>query len=36
MTNTDDIKALRAETGLSLGQIKEALDNADGDVDKAR
>jgi elongation factor Ts len=32
----DTIKELREETGLSLAQIKKALDEAQGDKDKAR
>lgn len=32
----DDIKQLREETGLSLAQIKKALEEAGGDKDKAR
>lgn len=32
----DTIKELREETGLSLSQIKKALDEAGGDKDKAR
>ena len=36
MVSTDDIKTLRAETGLSLAQIKEALESSNGDMEKAR
>jgi elongation factor Ts len=32
----DIIKTLREETGLSFAQIKKALDEANGDADKAR
>lgn len=32
----DTIKQLREETGLSFAQIKKALDEANGDADKAR
>lgn len=32
----DDIKQLREETGLSFAQIKKALDEAQGDKEKAR
>ena len=32
----DDIKALRDETGVSIGKCKEALEEAGGDMDKAR
>ncbi len=32
----DDIKQLREETGLSFAQIKKALDEANGDKEKAR
>lgn len=35
MTNTDKIKELRERTGLSLGQIKKALDEAGDDESKA-
>ena len=35
MADTDKIKQLRDSTGLSLGQIKKALDEAGGDKDKA-
>lgn len=33
--STEVIKELRQETGLSFGEIKKALDEADGDKDKA-
>ena len=36
MADTDKIKNLREGTGLSLGQIKKALDEAGGDETKAR
>lgn len=36
MADTDKIKQLRDSTGLSLGQIKKALDEASGDETKAR
>ena len=36
MADTDKIKQLRESTGLSLGQIKKALDEAGGDETKAR
>lgn len=36
MASTSEIKALRDETGLSIMQCKEALENAGGDVEKAR
>ena len=37
MTNTTEaIKALREETGVSVIQCKQALEEADGDMDKAR
>ena len=36
MADTDKIKNLRESTGLSLGQIKKALDEAGGDEAKAR
>ena len=36
MSDTDKIKNLRESTGLSLGQIKKALDEAGGDEIKAR
>ena len=36
MADTDKIKNLRESTGLSLGQIKKALDEAGGDEIKAR
>lgn len=36
MADTDKIKQLRESTGLSLGQIKKALDEAAGDETKAR
>lgn len=32
----DDIKALREETGVSIMKCKEALEEASGDMDKAR
>ena len=32
----DTIKQLREETGLSFAQIKKALDEANGDAQKAR
>lgn len=32
----DDIKALRDETGVSIGKCKEALEEANGDMDAAR
>lgn len=32
----DDIKALRDETGVSIGKCKEALEEAGGDMEKAR
>ncbi len=32
----DDIKALREETGVSLMKCKQALEEANGDMDKAR
>lgn len=35
MSNTEKIKHLRDSTGLSLGQIKRALDEAGGDVARA-
>lgn len=35
MADTDKIKDLRERTGLSLGQIKKALDEAGGDESKA-
>lgn len=35
MSNTEKIKQLRETTGLSLGQIKKALDEAGGDSAKA-
>ena len=35
MTTTEAIKALREETGLSIGQIRVALEEAQGDRDKA-
>ena len=34
MVSFDDVKKLRAETGLSIGQCKKSLEDADGD--KAR
>lgn len=36
MTSIDDVKALRDETGVSIGKCKEALEEAGGDMDKAR
>ncbi|MBI2068567.1 MAG: elongation factor Ts [Candidatus Yanofskybacteria bacterium] len=36
MVNTDKIKQLRDSTGLPLGQIKRAIDEAGGDEAKAR
>ena len=36
MADTDKIKSIRESTGLSLGQIKKALDEAGGDEAKAR
>ena len=36
MNNIEDIKKLRAETGHSIGKCKEALDEANGDIEKAR
>lgn len=36
MATIDQIKKLRDETGISLAEIKKALDEAKGDVDKAR
>ena len=36
MADTDKIKSIRESTGLSLGQIKKALDEAGGDETKAR
>ncbi len=36
MSDTNKIKQLRDSTGLSLGQIKKALDEAGGDETKAR
>lgn len=35
MADTDKIKILREKTGLSLGQIKKALDEAEGDESRA-
>ena len=36
MVSFDDVKKLRAETGLSIGQCKKSLEDAGGDFDKAR
>jgi elongation factor Ts len=36
MTSIDDIKALRDETSVSIGKCKEALEEAGGDMEKAR
>ena len=36
MATIDQIKKLRDETGISLTEIKKAIDQAGGDVDKAR
>ena len=36
MSNIDQVKALREETGLSVADIKKALTEAGGDVDKTR
>jgi elongation factor Ts len=36
MANVEDIKALREETGLSISQCRFALDEAGGDMEKAR
>ena len=36
MVSFDDVKKLRAETGLSIGQCKKSLEDSDGDFDKAR
>lgn len=36
MADTDTIKSIRESTGLSLSQIKKALDEANGDETKAR
>jgi elongation factor Ts len=36
MADINKIKSLRESTGLSLNEIKKALDNNDGDEDKAR
>ena len=36
MADTDKIKSIRESTGLSLGQIKKALEEAGGDETKAR
>jgi len=36
MVTIEQIKKLRDETGISLTEIKKALDEANGDVDKAR
>lgn len=35
MASTDDVKKLRDATGISVMQCKQALDEADGDYDKA-
>lgn len=35
MANTDDVKKLRDQTGISVMQCKQALVEADGDLDKA-
>lgn len=36
MVNIDDIKKLREETGVSPNEIKKALEQADGDIEKAK
>ncbi len=36
MINTDQIKELRGETGISVAECKKALEEAGGDMDKAR
>lgn len=36
MVSIDDVKTLRDETGVSIGKCKEALEEADGDMEKAR
>lgn len=36
MINTDQIKELRTETGISVAECKKALEEAGGDMDKAR
>lgn len=36
MASTDDIKQLRDETGVSVMQCKKALDEAGGDIEKAK
>ncbi|MBI2482198.1 MAG: elongation factor Ts [Candidatus Vogelbacteria bacterium] len=36
MLNTDQIKALREETSISVAECKKALEEAGGDMDKAR
>jgi elongation factor Ts len=36
MVTIDQIKKLRDETGISLAEIKKALEEANGDIDKAR
>ena len=36
MATTEEIKALRDETGVSIMQCKKALEEAGGDVEKAK
>ncbi len=36
MVSFDDVKKLRNETGLSIGQCKKSLEDSKGDFDKAR
>lgn len=36
MTTTDEVKALRDETGVSIMQCKKALEEAGGDIEKAK
>ena len=36
MASTDEIKALRDETGVSVMQCKKALEEAGGDIEKAK
>ncbi len=36
MANIDDIKKLRSETSASIGDVRQALDESDGDLKKAR